>query len=399
MAKEYSTPFTPDVPVTPEFFVGRSKEIQALIDRARLARQGRIETTFLTGARGIGKSSLARFVRHYVTTQERMLGVHVFLAGTTHLEEMARRLFDRLLNDTVTQPWHQRLLDFFGDHVRKVGLFGVTLELVARERDLGSLVLGLPRTLAQLADRLKPDVEGMLLILDDINGLAESAEFANWLKTTVDEMATRDSVLPLCLTLVGVPERRAALVHSQPSLARLFTPVELSTWSREETREFLARALAKVDTRAEPDALGMLATFAGGLPVLAHELGQATLNLDRDGIITMEDALSGVTAAAEIVGRKHLEPTVYAAIRSERYRAILRTVGVTWPEPIRRKDVASRLSETERKVLDNFLTRMKALEVLLPDPEAGRGAYRFANPLYAAYVNMEGRLSGTREGH
>jgi energy-coupling factor transporter ATP-binding protein EcfA2 len=396
VSKEYS-PFTPDSPVPPEFFVGRKEEIEALLLRVRMARQGRVETAFLTGPRGIGKSSLARFLRHIASAQERVAAVHVALGGTANLEEMVRRVFDRLLKDVAQQPIHRKLLDLFGDHVQKVGLFGVTLEFRAREKELRDLVSGFGDALSEVLKRLRPEVEGLLIILDDINGLAELPGFADWLKTTIDSIAIRDVALPLCLVLVGIPERRVALVHSNPSVARLFTPVALRLWTTAETESFFQTAFGKVDVTVAADALRMLATFSGGLPVLAQEIGHATFAADEDGIVDVVDAGKGVIAAAGIVGAKHLDPTVYDVLRSERYRAILRKLGELGPsESLKRAEVRSRLSEAEARVLDNFLTRMKKLGVLVADPEGGAGACRFANPLYPLYVAMEAQRAKAR---
>ena len=387
MPREY-TPFTPDMPANPELFVGRRDETERLLAKVRLARQGRVETAFLTGTRGIGKSSVARFLRYVATSQERVAAVHVGLGGAGTLEEMTRRVFDRLLKDVAQQPFHRKLLDLFGDHVQKVGLFGVTLEFRARDQELRDLAAGFGDALGEVLRRLQPEAEALVVILDDINGLAESPRFADWLKTTVDSIALRDAVLPLCLVLVGIPERRVALVRSNPSVARLFTPIELRLWTPAETEEFFLTAFGKVDVTVAADALPLLAAFSGGLPVLAHEIGHATFGVDEDGVIDRVDAMTGVLGAAEIVGAKHLEPTVYDALRSERYRAILRRLGSAH-EPIRRAEIRPHLTEAERKVLDNFLTRMKKLGVFVADPEGGAGTYRFANPLYPLYVGME----------
>lgn len=137
-------------------------------------------------------------------------------------------------------------------------------------------------------------------------------------------------------------------------------------------------------------ALTFLSQFAGGLPVLAHEIGDATFKLDTDGHIDMKDAFQGVVAAADIVGRKHLEPQVFQAIRSTRYRAILRKVAAK-PFEIRftRAELRTRLTPEERKVLDNFLSRMKRLDVLRSDPDGGPGAYRFGNQLHYLYFWLE----------
>jgi len=387
MRKDYS-PFSPGVPVPPEFFVGRRQEVEELLARGRAAKRGRVETAFLVGGRGIGKSSLASFVRRLMQTQERMLAVHVFLGGVSELDEMTKRVFDRLLNDAITQPWHERLRDLLKDHVKQVGLFGIGLEFAAGKRELQSITTGFGRALGGVLERARPDVEGMLLILDDINGLANTPAFADWLKTTVDDIATRDVVLPLCLVLVGLPERRTALVEAQPSLARLLTPVVLEPWADDETDEFFASTLRKVDVTVDADALPTLRGYSGGLPVLAHEIGDAAFTADTDNRIDRGDAFVGVARAAVVVGRQYLEPRVYEAIRSQRYRAILRKLA-EMREPIRRVQLSASVDDEQRKVVDNFLTKMKRLDVLTADREAGPGAYRFTNALYRLYMRME----------
>ena len=57
------------------------------------------------------------------------------------------------------------------------------------------------RVLRSLVSRLPDGKRGLLLILDDINGLAESEEFANWLKSLVDEIAGLNVAKFRCPTL------------------------------------------------------------------------------------------------------------------------------------------------------------------------------------------------------
>lgn len=61
-----SSPFRPGQPIPIEFFVGRSVEIEGLSSMVRGGAQGRFGIGFVSGERGIGKSSLAAFVRHLV---------------------------------------------------------------------------------------------------------------------------------------------------------------------------------------------------------------------------------------------------------------------------------------------------------------------------------------------
>lgn len=101
MPKDTSSPFAPGLPVPVEFFVERLAEIERLKKKMARAESGRLEVAFLIGERGIGKSSLASFVRFLAEREYQMIGLHTFLGGVTSLEEMARRVFDRLLKESV----------------------------------------------------------------------------------------------------------------------------------------------------------------------------------------------------------------------------------------------------------------------------------------------------------
>jgi DNA-binding HxlR family transcriptional regulator len=89
------------------------------------------------------------------------------------------------------------------------------------------------------------------------------------------------------------------------------------------------------------------------------------------------------------VDRKYLDPKVYRAIRSPRYSSILEKLA---DEPLTRnfkkKDLERRLNDNERKVLHNFLRRLRQLGVIEADTEQERGTYRFVNDLYRVYIHL-----------
>lgn len=390
MPREVSSPFTPGQPVSIEFFVGRIEEINRLRRRLISSREGRLQVGFLTGERGIGKSSLAAFMRFLSERELHMLGVHAFLGGVSSLEEMIRRVFDRLLKESVGTSWYRKIEGFLGKHIRQIGLFGISVEFNPPPEDLKRLSFDFAHVVRELMRRLGEEKRGIFLALDDINGLANSPDFANWLKSFVDEVATSQKPFPLCLLLVGLEERRKSLIDLQPSLARVFDLMEVRAWSDEETKEFFQKAFTSVGIEVDKRAMDTMAHFAGGLPVLAHEIGDAAFNLDADNFIDPTEALKAVFNAAEILGRKYLEPQVVQAIRSPHYRKILRKlVQEPFLGRFQRAEVLNHLSAEEARVLDNFLRRMKKLGVIESDPEGKRGAYRFTKDLYYLYFLME----------
>ena len=385
-----SSPFRPGQPVPAELFVGRREAIERLRGLVRAAGRGVFKVGFISGERGIGKSSVASFVRRLCEQEGDVTGCHVYLGGVRDLHEMAGRIFDRLLKDSIDRPWHRQVLEFFGDRVRKIGLFGVSVELVLSGDDLRTIAGNFTRSVRELLQRLKPRTS-LLLILDDMNGLAGSVDFAHWLKSIVDEVATSEP-MRLCILLVGLEERRRELIRNQPSLARIFDLVDISPWQNAEVEQFYRASFAAGNAAVSPADLNSMVRYTGGLPVLAHEIGDAVWRTAKAQTIARKELADGIVRAAGIVGRKLLEPQILQAIQSDRYRSILRKMA---DEPSRmrfqRGELAARLAPAERQVLDNFLRRMRKLGAVQLDPEV-RGGYRFPNRLHALYFWMESRL-------
>ena len=55
---------------------------------------------------------------------------------------MMRKIFDQLLKESLDKPWHKKAAEFFGNRIRSVSLFGITVELDLQEQDLSALAKG-----------------------------------------------------------------------------------------------------------------------------------------------------------------------------------------------------------------------------------------------------------------
>ena len=385
-----ASPFTPGQPAPSELFVGRTGEVERLRIMARTAAGGRLKIGFITGERGIGKSSLASYVRHLGEEEEGVAGTHIFLGGVTRLSDMVRLIFDRILQESIEKPWYKHVSSFFGEHVQKVGLLGASVEFRVSSQDLERLVHEFVPSIRNLLSQLNSERQTLLLILDDLDGLAESREFADWLKSLVDQVATENRPFPVCILVVGLPERRRDLIRLQPSLARVFDVFQLDPWTEEESRIFYIEAFQRAaGLKIRHDALTHMAKFTGGLPVVAHEIGDAVWRIARGSPITYKDAIEGTFNAAEIIGQKLVEPQISQEIRSSSYRSILRKLGHNLQVSFRRADVLRMLEPQEVQVFDHFLKRMKSLGAIMVDSDQRSGVYRFANHLYCLYFWLE----------
>ena len=388
-----ASPFRPGRPAPIELFVGRSAEIKRLRALVRRSARGTLGVGFVTGERGIGKSSLAALVRHLAEHDSDAVGCHVYLGGVDEVPEMLRRTFHRLVNESIDKPWHRQLTSFLGNRIEKAGLFGLTLDLKLTRNDLETLARDFVPAIRNLLKSLPEPKRTILLVLDDINGLAKSEAFAHWLKSSVDEFATSASEGGLCILVVGLEERRRELLAGQPSLDRVFDIVDIAPWSDEEVAEFFRQTFQRGGASVADRDLNVMARFTGGLPVLAHEIGDAVWRSARDPDIKSKEVAEGILVAAEVIGSKLLEPGVFHALRSERYRSILRQITLRPVEDwarrrFRRAEILARLEGDDARALDNFLQRMKKLGAIESDPEV-RGGYRFPNRLHALYFALE----------
>jgi hypothetical protein len=293
------------------------------------------------------------------------------------------------LRDNIDKPWYKKVVSLFGQHIKQVGLFGISVALQLSEDDKKGLVKNFVPSIRELVKQL-PDKKGLLIVLDDINGLAGSEDFANWLKSAVDEIATSNPPIPLCLIIVGTEDRKQSLFSLQPSLARIFDPVVLRPWSDEETEDFYRVSFGKGGIPVDDRALSSMVLYTGGFPVLAQETGDAVWRIADGTKVTEANAVSGVIAAAEQIGLKLLEPQVVQALSSEKYRSILEQLpSITQGNSFKRSDLQARPGRDEAKVLDNFLRRMQDLGAIVKDDSKAPGHYRFANQLYHLYFLLK----------
>lgn len=384
-----SSPFAPGSPVPVECFVGRRAEIERVRGLVRAANDGRPRVGFVSGERGVGKSSLAGLVRRLAERHDGVVGCHVYLGGVRTLEGMLQRVFDRLLKDSIGRPWHQQMCDSLGEGVRSVGPFDAALELRFDSDDLQVMERNFAHTIRDFIKKTAKK-NTLLLILDDITELADSVQFANWLKSAVAVIATSLHRTRLCVLMVGLDETRGQMINGKPSLARVLELVKIAPWSVDEVMEFYQESFRSCGAEVSPRDMDLLVRFTDGLPLLAHEIGDAVWRVARSPAITPNDIANGIVLAATTVGNKYLGPPLLTATRSARYRAILEVVAQHLGFRFTRTELIPHVAHDARPMLDGFLRRMKQIGVLEAVPGT-RGEYQFPNRLSWLHLKMSAK--------
>jgi len=386
------SPFTPGRPVQPEYFVARIKEIQRLERAIKQTVSGRNENVFITGQRGIGKSSLAGFIRYLAEKEHNLIGSHCFLGGVRSLGDMMRVIFQRLLQDCTDKSLFDKLRGVFSSYIKELTFFGVGVEFTRDKSELQTLVDNFLPVMRNVYDQiLSNGRKGLVLILDDLNGISDVPQFSQFLKSFVDELATSGKVLPIFMVLVGLPERRDELIKHQPSVARIFDIVDLPPMIENECEEFFGAMFNKQGINVDVTALSLMVKMSGGFPMLMHEVGDAIFWQDTDNYIDEGDALEGITEAARVVGKKYIAPQVSKLLRSKTYASILHVIQKKAPlgDVFERQQILQELPVKEQKNLDNFLQRSRDLGII--DAGEARGEYKFLNPLHQLYIWYEGK--------
>jgi hypothetical protein len=381
------SPFSPGRPVQPEYFVARKREIQRLERAIRQTVSGRNENTFIAGQRGVGKSSLAGFIRFIAEKEYGLVGTHCHLGGITSLEYMMGEIFQRLLQDCTDKSLFEKLKEGFSNYIKGVTLFGVEIEFTKDKEKLQTLVSNFLPILRKIYEDVKDSgKKGLLIILDDLNGLADAPQFSPFLKSFIDELATSRKTLPIFLVLVGSEERRVELIKHQPSVARIFDVIDLPIMSNSESEDFFKKMFGKQGVNITSEALSLMVQLSGGLPMLMHEVGDAVFWHDTDNKITENDARAGIMEAAEIVGRRYINQQVTGVLRNRTYSSILKTIARKLPvgTTFTRGEILNKLQEKERKNLDNFLQKTKGFGIIVEGEM--RAEYKFVNPLYHLFV-------------
>ncbi|RJQ56442.1 MAG: ATP-binding protein [Nitrospiraceae bacterium] len=381
------SPFYPGQPVPVELFVGRQKEIEKISRAVKQVEHGKPQALFLTGEYGIGKSSLAGFMRSYAEKENHLFGIHVFLGGATTIEDVAIKTVEAVLKTPAYEPTLMgKVRNALSKYIGKQELFGVQINFEALKADSPNISHGYLPFLRELLERLKDEgIKGIMLVLDEINGISSNPTFAHFIKGLVDENALSPHPLPLMLMLCGVEERRREMIQHHQPVERIFDIVEINPMANAEMKDFFSKAFRSQNIKINKNALEQLCHYSAGFPKIMHIVGDATFWIDQDGIIDDDDALKGIILAAEDIGRKFVDQQVLRALRSKDYHSIMEKMGKSpFDLSFQKTDIEKGLSYPEKKKFNNFLQRLKKLKVLRSGDI--HGEYVFNSRLVRLYI-------------
>ena len=384
--------FQPGQPVSPDRFKGREDIIKEIIKYFPSIISGNPQHFFITGKRGMGKTSLANFISDLANKNYSMVTAHIMNDGVHTIEDLLIQIIERILNSIKSEKWSKKIFNLFGNNIESVGLGGLNIKFKPSENELHNLKDNFAFYLCDLINKFE-DKDGLFIIIDDINGLSDTPEFANWYKSFADTMATSIKNAPIGMMLTGYPEKFSKLYGHNQSFTRIFHIHELTRLSDNEIKTFYTDIFSMYDIRIEKSALEKMTKYSSGMPTMMQEIGDATLAQDTDNCIGDEDSLKGIIVAGKIIGLKYLQPLIDKKIRSENYLSLFKKIGnklaATPNATFTKKTFSDVLNEQESKVFKDFISRAKKLGIIELASSKKQGEYKFTNQLYPIYFLIQ----------
>lgn len=384
--------FQPGQPVSPDRFKGREDIINEIVKYFPSINSGNPQHFFITGKRGIGKTSLAKFISDVANKNYSMITAHIMNDGVHNINELVIQIIERILNSIKSEKWSEKIFDLLRGNIESVGFGGLNVKFKPSNDELENIKDNFAFYLCDLVNHFK-DKDGLFIIIDDINGLSDTPEFANWYKSFADTMATSIDNAPIGMMLTCYPEKFAKLYEHNQSITRIFHTHELLGLSDNEIKIFYTDIFSMNNIAIEKSALANMTKYSSGMPTMMQEIGDATFWNDTDNYIDYNDSLIGVIEAGKRIGLKYLQSLIDKKIRSENYLSLFKKIGkelAATPNAIfTKKTFSDVLNESESKVFNDFIGRAKKLGIIELASSKKQGEYQFTNQLYPIYFLIQ----------
>ena len=384
--------FQPGQPVSADRFKGREEVIQEVLKYFPAVRHGNPQHFFVMGKRGMGKTSLANFISDYVSKNYSMVTAHVMNDGIHTIDDLVIQTVERILNSINSEKWSDKIFGFFEDHIEFVGFGGLTIKFKPSDKELKNIKDNFAFYLSDLVNYFK-DKDGLFIVIDDINGLSDTPDFANWYKSFTDTLATSIDNAPISIMLTGYHDKFMKLYDHNPSFNRIFHVHELHRLTDEEIKEFYSDIFSFYKMDIDDVALELMTKYSSGMPTMMQEIGDATFWYDKDNFIDYEDAVVGIIEAGNRIGLKYLQPLLDQKIRSENYLSLFKKIGkelaASPNSTFTKKEFVDVLNEQESKVFKDFISRAKKLGIIELASSKKQGEYQFTNQLYPIYFMIQ----------
>lgn len=384
------SPFEPWRPVSPEKFKGRMKDRDKILRRLpTVVKHGVAEHFFITGKRGMGKTSFINYVSMIAEKDYNMVPIRINNSGGKTVDELIQKLLDALLVEFKKDYLGKSIVDKILNTIQEFKVAGTGVSLKDSNDTIHNIKTHFAEFLVKTCDKL-PEGYGIFIVIDDLNGLSENEEFTDWYKGFFETLTLREYHLPIVFNLICYPNEFDELCLINESFSRMFHLIEIDNLDNKDIESFFKDSFEEVGIEFDDgfNSLEPMVYFSWGMPLIMQQIGDSVFwNAQEELKITEMTVFKGITDAADELSRKQLKSKLNK-IRSDTYMDIFLKLGGQRSIQFKKSEFKQYLTPEERKSFDGFLKRAKSLGIIESIGRDNSGEYGFVNTLYFTYFMM-----------
>lgn len=167
---DYDSPFEPSHPVKPEFFKGRDDVIRKILRYFNKILRGEVQHFFLTGNKGMGKTSIAEFIINEVKEYDTAT-IYISNKDNNSIETLSSRIIQEIINLYPHDTKKNKLKKMFGEHVSEISIIGNKIKFQLSDESKKDVKENFLEYINIAYEELKDKYKGLIIIIDDINGI------------------------------------------------------------------------------------------------------------------------------------------------------------------------------------------------------------------------------------
>ncbi|MBE6493551.1 MAG: hypothetical protein E7Z84_02940 [Methanosphaera stadtmanae] len=267
------SPFTPGTIVDPKDFVGREEIIKNIVKHIPTVIRGKNRNFYIVGNRGMGKSSLSYYIADFLKENYSIIPIYISNEGIEDLNGLMFHLVQELLNNIGNKSWAKNIIQSFGDNIQEVGFMSASLKFTPKQNYLDTLIDSFDVFINDVTNNIGNN-NGILIIIDDINGLSKTPEFVNWFRGMMHKLTFEyDGKIPVSFILTSYPENLIKLQNHNESFNRLFYHYTLPLLSEENVKKFFTEKFNTENITCSEEILNLIVQCSYGIPLVMQEIG------------------------------------------------------------------------------------------------------------------------------
>ncbi|MCK4642098.1 ATP-binding protein [bacterium] len=303
-------PFNPNSVVSTNLFAGRTEYILKIIRKFEQVKRGMPASFFLYGERGIGKTALAKLLKHISEAKNKTFGDLNFLTSyyTAEAGQSIYSVMQACINDltdkmpkSIVESLSSKLGNLFKNGKFTIGAFSVELaaekdnSIIIRDQ-LISIISNILTSLRNPPEK-NEKMDGILIIIDEFNNIGDIEKCAQMLRGIITALDVKELGY-ISFVLIGYDDTVNMFFAGDASARRSIDLIKLDVMPTEETKEVFVKGFDEANIKWEDKDLDDNILATGGYPHSIQLLGHNLLQVDKDDYIDKDDwhQATGITA-------------------------------------------------------------------------------------------------------